>query len=408
MKIAMISLQDNPLTALRDPDVLGQRRHVAKLSEELRGAGHELTIYTRQTDRRLADRVRVEDGLEVVHVPAGPAEKLGQDEVVPHIGEFARFLNARWVADAPDVVHAHHWTSGLAAVLSARRTTIPIVQSFHGLVGGDSCDIERLVGRDAAGVIATSGHEADELTRLGVRRSRLSTVPWGVDTKMFTPNGPASVRTGRLRILTAGGLAPHDGVDDLIIALTVVSCTELVVAGGPERRFLQGDAEYERLREMAARHGVAERVSFIGRVPHSEMPALIRSADVVVCPQRHASFGVVPLEAMACGVPVVATSVGGLAESVVNQVTGLLVPPHNPALLARALRALLGDEVRRQQFGVAGQDRVHIRYAWDRVALDVVRAYHRAIGPEVITAQRKPAQVYARLRKALTGDEQGV
>ncbi|HEX7309037.1 glycosyltransferase [Lentzea sp.] len=405
MKIAMISLQDNPLTALHEPGAVGRRWHVAKLSQELHRLGHEVVVYTRRTDRRLPGRFRVDEGFEVVHVPAGPAERLGQDEVVPHIGEFSRFLCSRWSADAPDVIHAHHWTSGLAAVLSARRTAIPVVQSFHGVAGGDSAEIERLVGRGATGVVVTSGEEADELSRLGVRRSRISVVPWGVDTGTFTPTGPATARTGRLRVLAAGDLTPDDGIDDLIVALTVVSWTELVVVGGPDRRLLSGNAEYARLSELAARHAVADRVSFLGRVPHAEMPALIRSSDVVACPQRTPSFGLVPLEAMACGVPVVASAVGGLAESVVHQVTGLHVPPHNPTPLARALRALLGDEVRRQELGAAAQDRVRIRYAWDRVAHDVVRAYQRATGPEVITAQRAPAQAYARLRRALAGEE---
>lgn len=123
---------------------------------------------------------------------------------------------------------------------------------------------------------------------------------------MFSPNGPAAVRNGNRRVLTAGGLGPQDGVDDLITALAAVSCTELVVAGGRDKSELPGDADFQRLRELADRHGVADRVSFLGRVPHSDMPALIRSADVVACPQSGATSGVVSLEAMACGVPVVA------------------------------------------------------------------------------------------------------
>ncbi|SDF38819.1 Glycosyltransferase involved in cell wall bisynthesis [Lentzea fradiae] len=405
MKIAMISLQDNPSTALHDPDARGRRRHVATLSRELHRLGHELTIYTRRTDPRLPEHVRVDDGFEVVHLPAGPARPAPQEEVVPHIGEFAQCLSSRWDTAAPDVVHAHHWISGLAAVLSARGTAIPIVQSFHGLTGGESAEIERLVGRGATGVVATSGQEAAELARLGVRRSRISTVPWGVDTRLFVPTGPTTPRTGRLRVVATGDLTPQDGLDDLIVALTAVSATELVIAGGPDRRLLDRNEEYRRLRALAAAHDVGGEVSFLGHVPHSEMPALLRSADVVACPQRHASFGVVALEAMSCGVPVVATAAGGLAESVVHQVTGLLVPPQNPTLLARALRALLGDEVRRQQFGIAGQDRVRIRYGWDRVALETGRAYHRAAGPEVITTQRGAEPVYARMRRALSGDE---
>lgn len=404
MKIAMISLRDNPLTALHDPDAVGQRAYVARLSGELHRLGHRLTIYTRQADARLARRMRVEHGLEVVHVPAGPARKLSPDEVATHIGEFARFLNAQWVADAPDVVHAHHWTSGLAAVLGVRHTGIPVLHSCHGLVGGDSGEIERLVCRGVAGVAATSGHEADELARLGVRRSRVSIVPRGVDTRAFTPDGPATVRTGRLRLLVAGDLTPHAGVDDLITALAVVSGTELVVAGGPARHSLPGNAEHERLRALAARHALTDRVGFLGHVPHSRMPALIRSADVVVCPRRHSSSGVCSIEAMACGVPVVAAAAGGLTDTVVHEVTGLLVPPHAPMVLARALRALLGDELRRQELGTAGRDRVLVRHAWERVVVDVVRAYQRVGGPEEITAQRTPPKTGDR---ALTRDERG-
>ncbi|MFC3897495.1 glycosyltransferase [Lentzea rhizosphaerae] len=384
MKIAMVSVRDNPLTARRDPDAVGQRLHVAQLSEALARQGHELTIHTRRTDPRLPRHVRVERGIEVVHVPAGPAAVLGQDAVVPHIGEFARNLDACWASEPPDVVHAHHWTSGLAAVLGARRAAIPVVLSYHGIEGGDSAGIERLAGRGAAGVIATSGHEANELARLGVRRSRISIVPWGVDTRMFTLNGPVAPRNGMPRILAVAGLSPRDGVDDLIGALAAVTWTELVVAGSglPE--------DLQRLRALAARHGVADRVTFLGRVPHSDVPALIRSADVVACPQWHASFGMVPLEAMACGVPVVVSS-GGHTESVVHEVTGLHVPPRKPVLLARALRGVLADDTRRQELGAAGQDRTRVRYAWDRVAFDIARAYERAAGPEVIAAQRAPS-----------------
>lgn len=147
MKIAMISVQENPLTALRAADAVGRRLHIAKLAEALHRQGHDLTVYTRRIDSCRPDRVRIDDGFEVVHVAAGPARTLDQDDMSPHIGEFARFLTERWASEAPDVIHAHHWTSGFAAVLGARRTGIPIVLSYHGLQGGDCTGIERLVGR---------------------------------------------------------------------------------------------------------------------------------------------------------------------------------------------------------------------------------------------------------------------
>lgn len=389
----MVSLQANPLTALRDRDVTGQRLHVAKLSEALHRQGHDLTIYTRRADARLPERMRIDSGFEVVHVPGGPARQLDQDDVIPHVGEFARSLQEHWAGDVPDLVHAHHWTSGFAAVVSARHSGIPVVQSYHSLRGGDSAARERVVGREATCVIATSGHEADELAGLGVRRSKISTVPWGVDLRTFMPNGPTAPRKGMSRILTVGGLAPHDGVDDLIGALAAVGWTELVVAGGPSRSRPAPDANLRRLRELADRLGVAHRVTFLGRVPHAEIPPLLRSADVVVCPQWHEPFGIVPIEAMACGVPVVATAVGGLAETVVHGVTGVHVPPREPAALARALRTLLANDVRRQEMSFAAEDRARVRYDWQRIALEMSRAYQRAgapaaAGKEVIAAAR--------------------
>ncbi|MEV6711561.1 glycosyltransferase [Lentzea sp. NPDC051208] len=393
MKIAMVSLHANPLTALRDRDATGQRLYVAELSEALHQQGHDLTIYTRRADARLPERTRIGSGFEVVHVPAGPARQLGQDDVVPHIGEFARSLQEHWAADVPDLVHAHHWTSGFAAVVSTRHNGIPVVQSYHALRGGDSAARERVVGREAACVIATSGHEANELAGLGVRRSKISTVPWGVDLHKFTPNGPTASRRGMSRILTVGGLAPHDGVDDLISALAAVGWTELVVAGGPSRSRPAPDANLRRLRELADRLGVAHRVTFLGRVPHAEMAPLLRSADVVVCPQWQEPFGIAPIEAMACGVPVVATAVGGLVETVVHGVTGLHVPPREPATLARALRSLLANDVRRQEMSFAAEDRARVRYAWQRIALEMGRIYQRvaapvAAGEEAIVAAR--------------------
>lgn len=400
MKIAMISLQTDPLTALRDPDAVGQRLHVAKLSEALHRQGHDLTIYTRQVDSRLPDRIRIDHGFEVVHVPVGPVRRLDQIDVIPHIGEFARFLKARWTTDVPDVIHAHHWTSGFGAVLSARHTGIPVVQSYHALDGGESAEIERLVGRGAARVIATSGHETNELAKLGVPRTRISTVPWGVDTETFTLDGPTAPRNGMPRILTVGDLAPQDGVDDLISALTTVTWTELVIVGGPSRSQLPRNADFLRLRAWADKHGVADRVTFLGHVPHSEIPALIRSSDVVACPQWREALGIVSLEAMACGVPVVASAAGGLAETVVHGVTGLHVPPREPTLLARALRSLLADDVRRQELSFAGQDRARVRYGWDRVALEMSRAYSglpvsdSTTGHTVVAAaQRKPVSL---------------
>jgi len=168
---------------------------------------------------------------------------------------------------------------------------------------------------------------------------------------------------------------PRKGFQDLITAMRSLPDTELVIAGGPVD--VGSDPEARRLAEHADRLGVRARLRLAGQVSRDAMPALLRSADVVACVPWYEPFGIVPLEAMACGVPVVASAVGGLIDTVVDGVTGVLVPPRDPSALARALHALLADEARREAYGLAGLDRVEVRYTWSRVAEDTERIYER-------------------------------
>lgn len=364
MKIAMVSEQASPLA--RD---LGLGEHVAELSAAMTALGHEVTVYTRRADPAAPERVRTGDGYELVRVCAGPAGELTED-VVAHLGDFAGFLAEEWRSRPPDVVHAHHWTSGLAAVLGAHRLHVPVVHSHHGLGNAPQrTDAEALVAREAAWAVATSSAEAAQLQALGVRRTRISTVPCGVDLELFHPDGPAARRGMFQRIVTAADRGSRNGVGELLTALSTTDEAELVVVGEDARGQWQG-----RAREL----NLADRVVFAGAVPRSERPALLRSADVVVCTPDAEPFGILALEAMACGIPVVATAVGALADVVVHDVTGLLVAPHDVRALTRALRRSLGDETLLQEFGSAARDRMAARYPTDRLAAELVAVYERA------------------------------
>jgi glycosyltransferase involved in cell wall biosynthesis len=164
-------------------------------------------------------------------------------------------------------------------------------------------------------------------------------------------------------------------VGTVIAALARLPDAELVVAGGPDRRDLDGSDDYRMLREAASVHGVADRVIFTGSVARPDVPALIRSADVVVCVPWYEPFGIVPLEAMACGVPVVASAVGGLTDSIADQRTGWLVPARDPAALASALGQLLADPAKRAALGAAGVERARRKYSWRRVAEQTEAVY---------------------------------
>jgi glycosyltransferase involved in cell wall biosynthesis len=195
---------------------------------------------------------------------------------------------------------------------------------------------------------------------------------------------------GRSRVLCVARLVERKGVGNVVSALADVPDTELVVAGGPAAGDLTTCQEARRLREVADEHGVADRVLLLGRVERDALPALIRSADVVACVPWYEPFGIVPLEAMACGVPVVASAVGGLVDTVVHGVTGVHVPPRRPERTAAALRQLLASPARRRALGRAGAERARARYGWDGVASSTLTAYQglAARSPRPMEARR--------------------
>jgi glycosyltransferase involved in cell wall biosynthesis len=265
---------------------------------------------------------------------------------------------------------------------------VPTVQTFHALGSvkrrhQGACDTspderiaaERTVARDVDRIVATCSDEVFELARLGAPRGRIRVVPCGVDTAAFTPEGPALPRGGRPRLVTVGRLVRRKGVDETIAALAAVPAAELVVAGGSG----PDDPDQARLTALAAEHRVDERVRFLGGLPRERVPQLLRSADVVICVPWYEPFGMVPLEAMACARPVVASAVGGLTDTVLDGVTGLHVAPRRPRELAATLRRLLASPATTSAFGAAGRDRVLARYGWNRVAAATAEVYEQVV-----------------------------
>jgi D-inositol-3-phosphate glycosyltransferase len=400
LRVAMISEHASPLAMLGGADAGGQNIHVAELAMALAERGHEVRVYTRRDDPGLADEVQLADRVYVEHVPAGPAERVPKDDLLPYMGEFGRWLAARWTAPdfVPDVVHGHFWMSGLAALAATSASRIPVVVTYHALGSikrryqGDKdtspdtrVGLERELGHLADRVIAQCAEEVDELGRMGVPRASIQVVPSGVNVDRFTPTGPTVERADRPRILSAGRMVERKGFADLIRALRLVPDAELVIIGGPPAAELADDPVAAGLSRLAEKLGVAGRVRMVGSVPREDMPAWYRSADAVACAPWYEPFGLTPLEAMACGVPVVAYAVGGLAESVIDGVTGILVPARDVRGLATALRTVIGDEVRRMSYASAAVDRVRSRYTWERTAADIERVYAVVTG-EPVTA----------------------
>lgn len=395
----MVSEHASPLAALGGVDAGGQNVHVAELSLALSQRGHDVTVYTRRDDPVLPRRVRSAPGLEIVHIDAGPARPVSKDRLLPFMPEFAAGIVTDWGTRPPDIVHGHFWMSGLASLDAAAQCraaghAVAVIQTFHALgtvkrrhQGGedtspaDRIRLETLVGQGVDRVIATCSDEVFELKALGVPGNRVSIAPCGVDLELFSPSGHAEPKARRHRIVSVGRLVPRKGMDLVIRALRILrdrghDDVELVLVGGPGNAArLEEDPEAQRLKALAAELGVADRLVLAGQVGREDMPSVLRSADVVVCAPWYEPFGIVPLEAMACGVPVVAAAVGGLVDTVVDGRTGKHVPPQNPAAIAEAVAGILGSPEEAAELGRNGYRRVRARYSWNRIAADTEKAY---------------------------------
>ena len=394
----MVSEHASPLATVGGVDAGGQNVHVAALSSALARRGDRVTVYTRRDDPALPESVPLADGVDVVHIDAGPAEAVPKDHLLPFMPEFADRLADAWALQRPDIVHSHFWMSGVAALDAARRpdvtvsTDLPVVHTFHALgvvkrrnqgvedtSPAEREELEPDVGRRADGVIATCSDEAFELRALGVPAARISVIPCGVDLEHFTP-AATRVRGEVHRIMTVGRLVKRKGVGQVVRALGLLAergadDVELAIVGGSGA----DEPEARRLLALAAELGVADRVRLIGQVSQRDMPSMLQTADVVVATPWYEPFGIVPLEAMACGVPLVVSSVGGLIDSVVHGVTGLHVPPRDPEAIADALESLFADVPRMRELGRNGRSRVEGRYSWDRIASDTARSYRSTI-----------------------------
>jgi D-inositol-3-phosphate glycosyltransferase len=404
VRVAMVSEHASPLAVLGGVDAGGQNVHVAAIATELARRGHEVVVHTRREDPDVPPFVALGPGVLVEHVDVGPAEHVPKDVLLPYMDAFADALSQAWRDDPPDVVHSHFWMSGRAALASAAPLGLAVVHTFHALdtvrrrhqgshhtSPPEWVETEREIVRRADLLVAQCSDEVFELVRLGADRGRIVVSSSGVDVERFTPDGPAEDRDARPRVVAISRLVERKGLGNVIEAVAQLRDVELVVAGGPERADLARDPEGGRLLRLVAELGVEDRVDFRGRIERDEVPGLLRSADVVACTPWYEPFGIVPLEAMACGRPVVASAVGGLIDTVVHRQTGLHVPPRDPDSLAAALAELLGDAKLRRRLGAAAARRVRDRYTWGHTAAALEDAYRSLVERDVPAAVARRA-----------------
>lgn len=407
-RVALLSVHTCPLDQPGTGDSGGMNVYVRQVARRLAEMGVEVDVFTRWAGS--APRIRVmEPGVRVIHLEAGPAAPVPKAELPDHLCEFLYALMRFEAAEAErlgvggpiyDVIHSHYWLSGRVGRMAAERWSVPLVQSFHtlGLVknatrGPDEAPepseriaAERRIVEAAERILAPTPVEAAELTRLyRADPARVRVVSPGVDTDRFVagPSEKAELGlAGRTVVGFVGRLQPLKAPDLALRAVAELAARApaldpvLLVIGGPSG----AGVTVESLRSLAMDLGVSDRLVIHDPVPHHEMPVFYRSLDALIVPSRTESFGLVAIEASACGVPVVASDVGGLRTAVRDQVTGVLVPDRSPEAFADALGRILSDPTVRDAMGAAGA-RYARRFDWRAVAAGLLGVYE-----EVATA----------------------
>jgi D-inositol-3-phosphate glycosyltransferase len=429
-RAAVLSVHTSPLEQPGTGDAGGMNVYIVEVARRLARAGVEVEIFTRATARGLPPVVQMQPGVSVRHVICGPLEALPKEDLPAQLCAFAHGVMRAEAARPPgsyDIIHSHYWLSGQVGWLAKQRWGVPLVHSAHtlakvknaSLAEGDRPEPRaRIIGEEqvtaeADRLIANTPQEARDLVdRYGAEPERVSVVEPGVDLESFRP--ATSRRDARARlglpidgfvVAFVGRIQPLKAPDVLLRAAAELRRTDprlaqqvtTVIVGGPSGSGLDRPTA---LIDLAASLDVAGSIKFLPPLPRGRLADLYRAADLVAVPSHNESFGLVALEAQACGTPVVAAAVGGLVTAVRDGISGCLVDGHDPAEWARVIGGLLHEPARRARLSAGGVE--HAReFSWDSTAERLLAAYRAAVAEHHAEALRGLAAV--RSRVALDG-----
>jgi D-inositol-3-phosphate glycosyltransferase len=395
-RVAMLSVHGSPLGQLGTDSAGGMQLYIRALSRELGRRGTVVDVFTRRSDPCQPKVVSFGPNARVIHLDAGPAAPIEKNAVLNFLPEFLcnlqRFRQA--VGLEYDVIHSHYWLSGWVGNLLARRWGVPHVAMFHTLgrlknqalaekeESDARIEIEERIVDGADRIIASSEHERLALVdHYGARWENIAVIPCGVDLSLFRPMDQAAARAmleldGEV-LLFVGRIDPVKGLDVLLQAVALLRTRPnltLVVVGGSDT-----ERELQRNRRLAHDLGLDGRVFFKGAVPQEKLPIYYSAATLCVVPSYYESFGLVAMEALACGTPVIASEVGGLPTVVRDRENGLLVPRHQPEVFAQRIAQALDDVALRRALRLRARASV-LCYDWGIIAERMIAMYHGLTG----------------------------
>ncbi len=407
MRIAMLSYHTCPLATLGGKDTGGMNVYVREVTRQLGAMGIHVDVFTRSQNEHVPHVLHdLGYGNRIVHIPAGPEYPLPKAELATYIPQFVEgiieFADSKKIIY--DLIHSHYWMSGLAAIELKKLWNVPFIQMFHTLglmknrvaqspdeVEGEyRIEGERQVLASADRIIAATTAEYAQLLWLyRAEDSKIAIIPPGVDLCKFYPIPPDEAKEyigvppcGRM-LLFVGRIEPLKGLDVLIEAISIMCRSEMyrdnpfclsIIGGEPEEGAEQANIEMARIKALTDQYGLNDLITFLGKRSQDSLPYYYSGAEAVVVPSHYESFGLVALEAMACGTPVVASQVGGLAYLVQDGVTGYTVPVDEPAQLADRLTYLLQDSNLRDRMGKQAVQLAQ-DYSWDKITAKLVAEY---------------------------------
>ncbi|MBW4697810.1 MAG: glycosyltransferase family 1 protein [Aphanocapsa lilacina HA4352-LM1] len=393
-RIALISVNGDPSAVIGAEEAGGQNVYVREVGKHLASLGYQIDMFTRRIDPSQAEVVEEAPNCRTIRLAAGPLEFVKRDNLHSYIPDFVDSLTAYARRHSYDAVHTHYWHSGMVGLASREKLGIPVVHTYHSLGAIKYMNVaeipasaqlrlsgERRILEQADRIVATSPQEAEHMRTYVSRKGSVDIIPCGVDARHFMGTDRAAARRvlgwaeQEKVVLYVGRFDKRKGIETLVRAVAQIEePVRLVIGGGytPDR----GDGvEFERIRGIVEEVGLTSRTQFTGRIDQADLPNFYTAADVCVVPSHYEPFGLVAIEAMACGTPVIASAVGGLCYSVVNDETGLLVPPRDAEGFAGAIRRVITDAGLRERFSAAGIRRIHDHFTWAGVSRQLGRLY---------------------------------
>lgn len=406
LHIAMLSEHASPSALLGGADAGGQNVYMDEVCRNLSALGHRVDVFTRRDGADQPAVLPWAEGVRIVNLRAGPPRRLPKDDLWPLMPAFRdaalRFAHADGACY--DVLHGNFWMSGWVAAELRDHWAVPAAQIFHatGMTKrrhqadadtspADRIEVERAVVRRVDRLIAQCPAERDELVDdYGAAAEKVALIPSAVNVELFRPTLQAESRRriglagDRLTVAYVGRMLPRKDVRNVVRALALLRelgiSARLILVGGESREpDPAATPEIGILQRLAGDLGIAGDLIFYGRRQPDELCYYYGAADVVLTTPWYEPFGLTPLEAMACGRPVIGSAVGGIAYTVAHGLTGLLVPPRDPAALAAALRLLLLNPERRAEMGRAARARVEREFTWPTVARRTAALYRELL-----------------------------